>query len=133
MEENEGRVQDKYHETQTKLRARQLARDDAKLFVIGSVGAILTGTVFPGWGFLFAYMIELLVTPVMSCDSIGIDSTGACNEYQRSVADDMKSQATKIALASVGICMVGYVILFAAFGTATERISKGCGILHTPH
>lgn len=38
----------------------------------------------------------------------------------------MKSQARKIALASVGtivMCMVGYIILFGTFGTATERMS----------
>lgn len=127
LEENEVEATDKHREKQAIYRARQLARGDEKLFLIGSVGAVLTGAVFPAWGFLFAYMIELLFTHVLPCGSIGMDSTGTCDEYHNSVAGDMKSQATKIALASVGtivMCMVGYVIVFAGFGTATERMSK---------
>lgn len=84
MKENEVEVSDdKRHEKQTMYRARQLAKGDAKLFVMGSVEAILAGPVFPSWGFLVACMIELLVTPVMSCDAIGFDSTSACNENHR--------------------------------------------------
>ena len=126
-EESETELIDKHREKEIVSRARQLSRGDEKLFVIGSVGAILTGAVFPAWGFLFAYMLELLFTPVLNCGMIGMDSSAACNEYHWSVADDMKSQSNRIALASAGtivMCMGGHVILFAAFGTATERMNK---------
>ena len=40
-------------------RARVLARSDYGLFFIGSIGAILAGIIYPGWGVVFAFMIEV--------------------------------------------------------------------------
>jgi len=39
-------------------RARQMAKPDAKYMIIGSVGALLAGSIFPAWGIIFRYMIR---------------------------------------------------------------------------
>jgi ATP-binding cassette subfamily B (MDR/TAP) protein 1 len=127
VEEEELKAIDKESEKRNANRARQLAKGDEKLFLIGSFGAILTGAVFPAWGFLFAYMIELMFTAVLPCESVGAVTPAECQEYHDSIANDMNELAKKIAYAAVGTifaCMLGYVILFYGFGTATERMNK---------
>lgn len=127
MEEEELKAIDKEREKRNAARARQLARGDGILFLIGSLGAILTGAVFPAWGFLFAYLIELMFTPVLPCDLVTGGTGPECKAYHNDVADDMKNLANNISYASVGTivaCMLGYVVLFYGFGTATERMNK---------
>lgn len=116
---------DKAKETRNANRARQLAKGDEKLFLIGSIGATLTGAIFPAWGILFAFMVELLYMPVMPCDE-KLDPV-VCQEYWDDKADEMKQLAADVAWGSVGTigaCMIGYVVLFYGFGTATERMNK---------
>jgi hypothetical protein len=42
-------------------RAKDLAKDERGLFLLGSIGAILQGLIFPGQGFVFAFMIEVCI------------------------------------------------------------------------
>ena len=103
-------------------KTRQLAQKDIKFFVIGGIGAILAGLMFPAWGFIFAYTIELLYTPVLPCT----EDTG-CQDDWDSTADDMKELAAKLGIASAAIVvstLVGYMWLYFGFGTATERLNK---------
>lgn len=37
-------------------RARAMGAQDRGYFIIGGIGACIAGLVFPGWGFIFAYM-----------------------------------------------------------------------------
>jgi ATP-binding cassette subfamily B (MDR/TAP) protein 1 len=116
---------DKEREKRNSTRARQLAADDKGYFFIGAVGAVLAGAMFPAWGFIFAYMIDLLYTPVFPCEETL--ETPECDSDWNLVADDMKTLSNKIALASVGTivgAMIGYVLLFYGFGTATEKMNK---------
>lgn len=115
-------------------RARSLAKDEMPLFIIGSLGAALHGLIFPGQGFVFAYMIECFYQYTLECNddpnagTVFIpDDYPTCQEYWNAVADDMQSLSINIIWLLIGlICctLVGCVIMYKAFGMATERINK---------
>ena len=56
-EDEEGKDKEVDKETEKKVasKARLLAKDDVGYFAVGSVGAVLAGLMFPGWGIIFAY------------------------------------------------------------------------------
>jgi ATP-binding cassette subfamily B (MDR/TAP) protein 1 len=111
---------DEEREKRNEIRARQLAREDIIYFLIGGIGAVLAGLMFPAWGFIFAYMVELLYTPVQPCEN-------DCQSTWDSEADDMKHLARKLAfgsLATITVTLIGNVLLYYGFGTATERMNK---------
>jgi ATP-binding cassette subfamily B (MDR/TAP) protein 1 len=67
-----------------------------------------------------AYTIELLYRPVLGCDE---DGQPTCD----SIANDMQIESFKIAYGWIGVLVstvVGNVILFHCFGTASERMNK---------
>ena len=81
------------------------------------------GAVFPAWGFVFAYMVDLLYKVVYPCT----EAPDTCLIIWDGIADDMRVLARRIALGSVGIvlaCLVGYVLLHYGFGTAIERMNR---------
>ncbi len=49
-------------------RARKMAAPDAFYLLVGSLGALFAGSIFPMWGILFAQTIELLFRPVFDCN-----------------------------------------------------------------
>ncbi|KAG7369599.1 efflux ABC transporter permease/ATP-binding protein [Nitzschia inconspicua] len=109
---------DKEKEMAIAKRARLLARQDTVYYIIGGIGAVLAGAVFPAWGFIFAYTIELLYQPVYS----GLDQ----RDYD-AIVDDMKSLAANIAYGSLGTILatlIGNVLLYYGFGVATERMNQ---------
>ena len=76
---------------------------------------------YPAWGFIFAYMVELLYTPFSCFEPDG------CQEERQEVTDDMKELARNICYASVAtivITLVGNVMLFYGFGKATAKMNK---------
>mmetsp|Transcript_2979 Transcript_2979/g.5580 ORF Transcript_2979/g.5580 Transcript_2979/m.5580 type:complete len:650 (-) Transcript_2979:2220-4169(-) len=111
-------------------KARLLAKDDVGLFAVGSVGAIMAGLMFPGWGIIFAYMIEYLYYPVLPCDeAAGYIPTGysSCNDYHTSVADTMREISFKLTygwLAIIAAVIVGDILIYYGFGTASEKMNK---------
>jgi ATP-binding cassette subfamily B (MDR/TAP) protein 1 len=115
-------------------RARSLAKDEYPLFVIGSLGAVLHGLIFPGQGFVFAYMIEVFYQYTQVCnddpdagDVVIPDDHATCQIYWDTVADDMRDLSINVIyllIALICCTMVGCVIMFKAFGMATERINK---------
>lgn len=127
---------DKDQEKKLSNRARVLARSDMGLFFIGSVGAILAGLLYPGWGVVFAFMIELLYYPIAPCTddaelsfiNSGNDETfDSCQEYFDHEADYLRDFSFKVTYAWVGIIasgVIGNILLFYGFGAATERMNK---------
>jgi len=121
-------------------RARLMAKDDYGLFFIGSIGAILAGLVFPCWGIVFAYMIELLFRPVYECiDDNGVNpvisglgegldnSFDSCQDYWDSEYDFIRDLSFKVTYGWLGLIastLLGNVLLYYGFGTATERMNK---------
>mmetsp|Transcript_454 Transcript_454/g.660 ORF Transcript_454/g.660 Transcript_454/m.660 type:complete len:1344 (-) Transcript_454:155-4186(-) len=122
---------EKEKEKKQSNRARLMAKDDYGLFFIGSIGAILAGLVFPGWGVVFAFMIELLFRQVKFCDDT--DSTSLpegftlCKDYWEYEAAAIQTLSFNVTYGWVGLVaatLIGNVLLFYGFGTATERMNK---------
>eukprot|EP00559_Dactyliosolen_fragilissimus_P008998 CAMPEP_0184863396 /NCGR_PEP_ID=MMETSP0580-20130426/10902_1 /TAXON_ID=1118495 /ORGANISM="Dactyliosolen fragilissimus" /LENGTH=1328 /DNA_ID=CAMNT_0027361703 /DNA_START=81 /DNA_END=4067 /DNA_ORIENTATION=- len=112
-------------------RAKLLAKGDYGLFFIGAIGAILTGLVFPGWGIIFAYMIELLYRQVLKCDNSTLDSIpgsfNSCQDYWDSEADKMKEFSINVTyawLVIMSFTLIGNSLVFYGFGKATEKMNK---------
>jgi ATP-binding cassette subfamily B (MDR/TAP) protein 1 len=125
--EAEAEAIDKDRAKRDAQRARLLAKDDKVYFLIGGVGAVLAGAVFPAWGFIFAYMIELLYTPVFECTEPPPPPFDSCLQYWDLQGEDMQEKAGKVAWSCFGlVCMsmIGNMLLFYGFGTATEKMNK---------
>jgi ATP-binding cassette subfamily B (MDR/TAP) protein 1 len=100
-------------------RARLLAWEDKRWLVIGGIGALLAGIVFPGWGILLAFVIETLYTQ----NDCAYDDL----ECQGGIAVDMRESSFKVAAGCLSVMLtvvIGYVLLFYGFGTASERMNK---------
>ena len=88
---------------------------------------MLAGFIFPAWGFLFAYMIEVLFTAVLPCPPVPDPLFPDCDAYYEDVANDMQDRSLKIFYGYIGIfvtTMVGFTLLFWGFGQASERMNK---------
>jgi ATP-binding cassette subfamily B (MDR/TAP) protein 1 len=112
-------------------KAKLLAKSDGGLFVVGSIGAIFAGLMFPGWGIIFAYMVEYLYYPVFPCDEeAGImppEPFLSCNGYHQYIKDDMQSMSFKLTYAWIAIIaavVIGNMLVSYGFGTASENINK---------
>eukprot|EP00804_Cyclotella_cryptica_P002716 CCRYP_009611-RE/>CCRYP_009611-RE protein AED:0.12 eAED:0.12 QI:425/1/1/1/1/0.93/15/294/1343 len=113
-----------------KREARNFAAPEVKFFIVGGVGALCAGGVYPAWGILFAKMIGLLFYPALPCNS-DLDASlygfATCDEYYSSISADMKGMSFKISLywlCVIVACFVGNILTFYGFGYATERINK---------
>lgn len=122
---------EKEKEKELSNRARVMARSDIGLFFIGSVGAILAGLLYPAWGVVFAFMIEVLYYPVFPCDESNPLVKGvlydSCEDYFNSEADYLRDFSFKVTYAWCGIIasgLIGNVLLFYGFGAAQERMNK---------
>lgn len=116
--EDEGSIE--ATEKQHIRRARLLAKDDAFFFFIGAIGALLAGLTFPAMGVLMGYMIELLYKLVPGCDIPGLPT---CED----VANDMQSLSFRLTYGWLGVLfsgVIGNVLLFYGFGTASECMNK---------
>jgi ATP-binding cassette subfamily B (MDR/TAP) protein 1 len=111
-------------------RARGMASPDASFMLIGSIGAVMAGGVFPMWGVLFAETIDLLFRRVESCPDANGDIQGGfadCAAYWKDEADDMRSTSYAVAgywIVVVAGCLLGNVLVFWGFGMASERLNK---------
>ena len=118
--------------------ARNFARPELRFYIIGGLGSIIAGGVFPAWGIVFAEMISLLFYPVVNCvdgnippefaDTFGIPATyPTCQDYHASAADNIQELSYDIAVYWVIIiigCLLGNLLAFWGFGYATERINR---------
>ena len=124
---------------ETKSKARMVSKGNEWYFAIGGFGAILAGLMFPGWGFVFAFMIETLYNPVSSCDEeTGLvciplqegeycETVGDCEVYYNDRAEEIQDISFKVAYGLIGIlvaALVGHALVWYGFGTASERINK---------
>ena len=111
-------------------RARGLASPDAFFIMVGSIGAVIAGGVFPSWGLLFSETIDLLFRRVEVCpdaDGNVIDDFDSCPEYWQSVADEIQDGSFQVALYWLFLvigCVIGNVLVYWGFGNASERLSK---------
>lgn len=74
---------------------------------------------YPGWGIILAFVIETLYTQ-NNCAYDDLDC-------QEGIADGMRESSFKVAAGCVGLMatvIVGNVLLYLGFGTASERMNK---------
>eukprot|EP00594_Rhizosolenia_setigera_P019715 CAMPEP_0178968634 /NCGR_PEP_ID=MMETSP0789-20121207/18378_1 /TAXON_ID=3005 /ORGANISM="Rhizosolenia setigera, Strain CCMP 1694" /LENGTH=1391 /DNA_ID=CAMNT_0020654615 /DNA_START=25 /DNA_END=4196 /DNA_ORIENTATION=- len=114
-------------------RAKLMSRADLFYLFIGSIGAILTGVVFPGWGIIFAFMIEALYMPVFKCEGelepplIFQSQYVSCTEYLDDVADEMKQMSIHVTYGYLGLMastILGNALVSYGFGRASEAMNK---------
>eukprot|EP00529_Nitzschia_sp_RCC80_P007064 CAMPEP_0113481608 /NCGR_PEP_ID=MMETSP0014_2-20120614/22496_1 /TAXON_ID=2857 /ORGANISM="Nitzschia sp." /LENGTH=1474 /DNA_ID=CAMNT_0000375109 /DNA_START=515 /DNA_END=4939 /DNA_ORIENTATION=- /assembly_acc=CAM_ASM_000159 len=109
-------------------RARQMAAPDTGFLLVGSLGALMAGSVFPMWGLLFAETIELLFIRVEKCDPDDLpEGFSSCEESWSSVADAMRERSYELAgfwTIVMLVCLFGNMLTFWGFGQASERMSK---------
>ena len=130
-------------ETETKLskdeekkyaeRARFLAKGGGYCFLVESIGAVFAGLMFPAWGFVFAYMVEVLYPRVDGCDDSRSPPIAwypeykSCQDYWDDAASFMQDLSFKVVYGLLGVMassMIGNIVMFYGFGTATERLNK---------
>eukprot|EP00934_Nitzschia_sp_Nitz4_P000886 Nitzschia sp. Nitz4//scaffold281_size24464//5181//15824//NITZ4_008397-RA/size24464-snap-gene-0.2-mRNA-1//-1//CDS//3329545607//886//frame0 len=114
---------------QNEKKAKELAREELPLFIVGAFGGLLSGVIYPGQGMVFAYMIEILYKFTLPCEDGGEipDGFSTCQEYWDDIADFMRDQSFKTMGFIVGLMacsILGNMMMFKGFGTATERINK---------
>ncbi len=114
-------------------RARLLAKGDSQYFLVGSLGALLAGLMFPGWGFVFAFMVKVLYYRVDGCDDSQVPPISffpefeTCQDYWDDVAEYMRDLSLQVSyglFALMATSMIGNVLMFWGFGTASERMNK---------
>jgi ATP-binding cassette, subfamily B (MDR/TAP), member 1 len=117
-------------------RARKLAAPDTNFMIIGTIGAVMAGSVFPIWGVMFSETIDLLFRPVLKCtgESGGIpvcdngcEQFPSCEDYWNTIASDMQDDSFILSLywfLVMVLCVVGNVLVFWGFGLASERLNK---------
>jgi ATP-binding cassette, subfamily B (MDR/TAP), member 1 len=128
---------DQKQEAANAKRARHLAMSSIQYFLLGGVGScksyqyvgvfvhlsfseVMAGSIFVSWGFVFAYMIEVLYRPVLSCDES--DPGNDCSLQWDDAAEDMKHKSLKIFYGLVGIMAI------ALIGFTTVRSSQDCSV-----
>lgn len=110
-------------------RARQMASPEKGYFLVGSIGAVISGSIFPLWGVLFSQTINLLFQPVLTCSDASqlIPDFTTCEDYWNDIAFDMRRESLVVGgywLIMFAGCIVGFVSNFWGFGMASERLSK---------
>jgi ATP-binding cassette, subfamily B (MDR/TAP), member 1 len=115
----EAKIQEEEAKAFDGKRARNMAKPDMNYFLVGSVGAVLAGGVFPVWGVIFSETIDLLFQRVDFCneeDGVIPSFEGrefdTCSEFWNAVADDMQDKSYKLAIywaCVIAGCMLGNV------------------------
>lgn len=111
-------------------RARKMAAPDASFLLIGSIGALMAGGVYPMWGLTFGHTLAVLFHSVLPCSPSTARhaiSSNLCGDYWKSAAHDIRYSSYRIGgywlLIGVG-AIVGNILTYWGFGMASERLSK---------
>eukprot|EP00934_Nitzschia_sp_Nitz4_P005837 Nitzschia sp. Nitz4//scaffold153_size53422//46055//50256//NITZ4_006766-RA/size53422-snap-gene-0.60-mRNA-1//-1//CDS//3329537277//5827//frame0 len=111
-----------------KSRAWELARPDIGFIVLGFIGALFSGSVFPFAGLLYGKTIGIFFTTVLACSDDSIPGGfETCDDYWEFKSNDMQEQSFRTAVLfalNAGSCVFGNVLAYKGFGTASERLAK---------
>merc|ERR1712157_713935 len=110
-------------------RARQMASPEVLYLLIGSLGALMAGSIFPIWGLLFAETMDILFRPVLNCTTEFLEFQDylSCDDYLDAEVQYLKetSHITSVYWAIIVLaCVGGHIILFWGFGNASERMTR---------
>ena len=104
-----------------------LFKSHRAILAIGVVGEVIASLVYPTWGLLLAFMIDVLFTPVLACDEDGDPLSLACQNEYDTVSEEMQTRSFWVAfmcLMAIVASVIGSAISSYGFGTASERLSK---------
>jgi len=130
MVDYEAEIEKEAQEHADVQKARSLALEDWHWMVIGGLGAILAGAVFPAWGIMFGLLIDVLFTPIYLCsdsDELIIPQFGTCQAYWNHEADEMRDRSYDLAYiwgAIILMTLIGNCLVFLGFGRASEGMNK---------
>jgi ATP-binding cassette subfamily B (MDR/TAP) protein 1 len=109
-------------------RARKMASPDAGYMAIGAIGSIMAGGMFPLWGVIFSYTIDILFRPVTYCSAEQpVKPFATCEDYWGSITHYLRHKSYRIAAYWVVIgvdAVVGNMLMYWGFGMASERLNK---------
>jgi len=116
-------------------RAVQMAKPDAIFMLLGSIGSVFAGGVFPAWGVMFAQTITLLFRVIPSCKDDDVTAVNAffmqefdtCQDAFDWAADDMRQESFVLSAYWVIVaagCIGGNMLTLWGFGMASERLNK---------
>jgi len=114
-------------------RARKLAAPDVGYILIGCIGMIGAGCVFPMWGLLFAETIDLLFRPTFICEDGNTEMLAQlggyanCQAYWDDLSDTLRDDSYIVSLywlITAAASILGNMAAFYGFGWASERMSK---------
>merc|ERR1712176_1441440 len=110
-------------------RARQMASPEVFHLLVGSLGALIVGSIFPIWGLLFAETMDILFRPVLNCTTEFLEFQDylSCDDYLDAEVQYLKetSHITSVYWAIIVLaCVGGHIILFWGFGNASERMTR---------
>jgi hypothetical protein len=112
-------------EAENAKRARHLAMPSIHYFILGGIGSsklphdvgavvqaltvliVMSGSIFVSWGFIFAYMLEVLYRPVLFCDES--NPANDCPLQWDDAADEMKDMSFKIFYGLIGIMVIALI------------------------
>ena len=126
----EAEIQEKEEKAFSAKRARSMATPDLSYMLIGAVGAVLAGGIFPIWGVLFSETMDLLFRRVEVCpypDGTIVGGFDSCEEYWQATADDLKDRSFIVSsfwAILIAACLIGNMLTFWGFGHASERLNK---------
>lgn len=126
----EAKIKEEEEKSFSLKRARQMASPDKWYMLIGAVGAVMAGGVFPIWGILFSATIDMLFVRVLDCPGVNgtiPDGSATCEDYWDNTADQMQWRSYEISGFWAALCAVaifGNAITSWGFGTASERLNK---------
>lgn len=100
----------------------ELASQDTKHLIMGSLGAIISGAILPTWGVLCGNTLNLLYKQVDPCPS-----GENCEMYYSNIATELQQESYYLGLywtIVAVVAVIGICLLWVGFGQAQERLNK---------
>ena len=112
-------------------------RPDMFYIIVGTIGAVLTGSSYPVWGVMFAKMLGIFFYVVPKC-TVGDDGAlyigdilnskfNSCEDFWSETKEDIKEESEILGgiwVALLLVVMVANIMMFYGFGAASERLSR---------
>jgi len=136
VEEEEGNLDQEIEKEELSAfdikRARRLAKPDKFYLMVGAIGSLMAGSIFPMWGVLFANTMDILYYPVEECnerflliwDVFGFET---CQDYYDRVGNILRDESFTLSIywvILVVVCLTGNMLTFWGFGNASERMNR---------
>ena len=113
-----------------------VTKPDMKYYLGGAFSAMIAGSLYPFWGYMFAKMITVFFNPIAPCVDNAVEletnhpspqSLGfsTCSEYFKHEADDLWKEALFLSyfwIIVAVLTLISNATMFLGFGAASERL-----------